>query len=448
MKRIENSRYAPPKDYHSLADEPLVLHCIKNRSSDNLVILIHGLTGQRYEYWGKMPQYLMEDIPHADLGLYQFRTAWQRFGAIKSIDLASEAEVLADQLRRLRRYKSIAIIGHSMGGVLAKAAISSLIKRNFEHHLKKICCLVLLAAPQLGSLRVPGWAKWISRDGRALYPHNLLLQSIDTDFSTKLNLDRTQNPAGKFTIPTSAIVGAEDFWVDALSAGIGVPTAQKFTVRASHGTIKCPKTKENDAYVAIREALDATFKPKQISHAAIEELIDEEASPVHVAQIRRIAESFFGNGITPDTVLHDFAHRGGMLWVIKHTIYTQEEERHRVVGYLCLIPLTSEAYQELVCGKLSGADLTTAHVPEKGIVPHAMYIGGVAALDFNSRAVVIHALKAQMDMAKRDGVLRTLTRPVSEDGMRLCHRYRFIPVNGGHGIGNLYEHFSDAAIGR
>lgn len=440
MKRIEHAKFNIPKDYKSLDEHSLILHAKRNSTSQNLVILVHGLTGHRYKYWNKLPQFLMEDLPDTDIGLYQYRTAWRRFGLFKSIDLESEARVLADQMRRLHRYKAIALVGHSMGGLLAKAAVSSLIGRNFEHHLKRVCCLVLLATPQLGSLRVPSWAKWLFRDGRALIPHNKLIQAIDTAFSTKLNLDRSLDPTGKYTIPAWAVIGAEDFWVDTLSAGIGIPEGQKHTIRASHGTVKSPSEKSDEAYAIIREALDATFKPKSPNAIATEDILEEEASAAHVPKIREIAVTYFGEDVTPEAVLQDFADHGDMLWVVKNIISTADEERLRIVGYMCMIPMLESAYRDVVSGKLKGAELTTEHVPPRDEQPFAIYIGAVAAKDFHSRAVVVHALKAQIDQAQRRGVTYFLTRPLTEDGLRLCERHRFMPLNGKRGMGQLYQH--------
>lgn len=448
MKRIETAKFSVPKDYKSLDSEPLVLHAKPRSSAETLIILVHGLTGHRYEYWGNLPQFLLEDIPGIDLGLYQYRTALRRFGWFKSIDIESEGRVLSGHLCRLRRYKSIAIISHSMGGLLIKSAICSMIDGNLDHHLKKLSCLVLLASPQLGSTRVPALAKLFSRDGRALYPHGPLMQRMDKVFGARLNLDKTVDPTGKFTIPTWAIVGAEDFWVDALSAGIGIPESQRHFIRGTHGSLKEPKLKSEDSYQLIRESIDATLKPTGVASATLEEIQEEAAAVTHVTKIREIAVKHFGNEVTPESVLLDFANRGGVLWIVKHTIVLPDEERQRIVGYLCLIPLDDSAYRDVLAGSLRGLDISVEHTPPIGENPAAIYIGAIAANDHYSKAVVIRALKAQIELAKRDNVTHFLTRPVTDDGLRLCHRHGFSPVNGAREKGALYMYDSDSQRGR
>jgi pimeloyl-ACP methyl ester carboxylesterase len=138
MIQIEQVLFTEPENLHENDEEPLVIHAKPPRLARNLVIFIHGLTGHRYGYWGNVPLYVFEDMPPADIGLYFYRTAWRRFGLFRSIDLEQEARVLADALRRLRGYQSVVLVGHSMGGLLAKAAIVDLIQRRHRHTLRHI----------------------------------------------------------------------------------------------------------------------------------------------------------------------------------------------------------------------------------------------------------------------------------------------------------------------
>ena len=49
-------------------------------------------------------------------------------------------------------------------------------------------------------------------------------------------------------IPTWAVLGASDFWVDMVSAGIGLSSSRKKVVRASHKQIVKPKSKDDSVY--------------------------------------------------------------------------------------------------------------------------------------------------------------------------------------------------------
>ena len=53
----------------------------------------------------------------------------------------------------------------------------------------------------------------------------------------------------KPVIPTYAVMGASDFWVDQLSAGIGLPTRQKKVALGAHTEVVKPGSKDSDPSV-------------------------------------------------------------------------------------------------------------------------------------------------------------------------------------------------------
>ena len=260
MKRLTADPFADPKDPDSLLDQPLVLHqrCDPT-ANDKLVIFVHGLGGSRYgekSTWGKFPQFLFEDLPEVDVGLYQYRTAISRLHITQSVSLEDEARVFADLIRDpLAKYNTIVLIGHSMGGLLCKAAIHRLIETNDRNTLSRIGGLILMATPQLGSLRVPGFLSALSYDARALKPHGALVTEINRAFEDHIALDEHSDSLTKTTIPTWAVEGINDLWVDSLSAGIGLASSRRKVVRGSHTSIVKPPNKEADAYVWVKERL-------------------------------------------------------------------------------------------------------------------------------------------------------------------------------------------------
>jgi|GEM_PF-3374391 len=438
MIKLQQEKFDNPKDPHCYDDEPIVIHSISSRVSKNLILLVHGLTGHRYGYWGKMPQFILDDFPQADVGLYFYRTAWKRFGRLKSIDLEQEARVLADSLRSIRLYDAVILVGHSMGGLLAKAAIADLIVRHHTRTLQHIVGLVLLASPQLGSMRVPAWAKLFSRDGRALYPHNETIRRIDTTLNARLSIDRSADPLDKYSVPTWAVIGAEDFWVDALSAGIGIPEQQKMTVRGSHGSIIQPASKDVAPYKFTRECLETSFRPKTGSSDSDEEILLDDASPDDVQNIRDLAVGFFGPDVTPEDVLVGFADAGGILKVVKRVIANGPDRRERFSGYFCAIPLSAQSAEAIKAGTLRGYELKAEHLPADTQATAALYIGAIAARDHYSRAVVLAGLRLHMQFLSTLGTKEFLAKPLTEDGLRLVRKHRFKPLQGDGGINAIY----------
>ncbi len=260
MHWITQPAYAPPQDGRQTDAHPLVVH---RRSaptaSRRLVIFVHGLCGSRYgarATWGSFPSLLFDDLPDVDIGLYRYDTAVRRLGFGRSISLEDEARVFAAILRdELDAYGQIVLIGHSMGGLLCKAAICALLETRQDHALDRIAGLILMATPQLGSLRMPGWLEAFSQDARALRPHGDFIDRVNTTFEDQIALDERIVTYRRQTIPTWSVEGANDFWVDRLSAGIGLASSRRKVVKGSHTSIVKPASRDDSAYAWVKERI-------------------------------------------------------------------------------------------------------------------------------------------------------------------------------------------------
>jgi len=253
MRLLVGSSFSEPDNVDSLVEEPLVVHQrVAPTGNNKLVLFVHGLGGSRYgedSTWGNFPRFLFEDLLELDIGMYQYRTLAGRFSFTKSVALEDESRVFADLVRdQLASYTNIVFIGHSMGGLLCKAVIHELVRRGDRNKLARIGGLILMATPQLGSLRVPGPLSRFSFDARALKPHGELVTKINQSFEDHIALDEDINVLGKATIPTWSVEGVSDLWVDPLSAGIGLASSRRKVVRGSHTSIVKPPNKDADAY--------------------------------------------------------------------------------------------------------------------------------------------------------------------------------------------------------
>ena len=274
---IHNDEFEKPTHGSVDPDEPLVIHC-RERDGRNrsLAIFVHGLGGSRYATWGDFPKFLYEDVHELDVALYSYRTALRRLKLTASIDLEKEAEVFADLLRDCSTtYRRIFLIGHSMGGLLIKTAIKDLIDRAERAALQSVGGLFLLAAPQAGSVRVPQSLSWLSRDMRALRPHSKLTAAVTRTFADRVAVSADGAGQKDYVIPTWIVAGAEDFWVDSLSAGLGVPANRRKTVRRSHTGVVKPKSKQDDTYRWVRDHVNNSVR--ESSADAVSELEERES---------------------------------------------------------------------------------------------------------------------------------------------------------------------------
>ncbi|NDP48350.1 MAG: alpha/beta hydrolase [Sulfuriferula multivorans] len=261
MIRLTADRFAEPSDALSLREQPLVVHQrVEPTVNDKLVIFVHGLGGGRYgtkSTWGNFPRFIFEDIPELDVGMYQYRTLKSRLHFTQSVSLQAEANVFADIIRdQLANYTNIVLIGHSMGGLLCKAVIHRLVESGARNALTRIGGLILMATPQLGSMRIPGFLSMFSYDARALKPHGEFVTKINRSFEDHIELDEKADTLRKETIPTWAVEGISDLWVDPLSSGIGLASSRRKVVRGSHTAIVKPSNKDADAYMWVKERVE------------------------------------------------------------------------------------------------------------------------------------------------------------------------------------------------
>ncbi len=234
---------------------------LESTTNNKLVIFVHGLGGSRYgekSTWGNFPRLIFEDLPQVDIGMYQYRTAAGRFFSAKSVSLQDESRVFADLVRdQLSGYGTIVLIGHSMGGLLCKAVIHQLVVSRERNALTGIGGLMLMATPQLGSLRVPGFLSAFSEDAQALKPHGELVRQINRTFEDYIALDENIHTLRKTTIPTWAVEGVHDRWVDSLSAGIGLISSRRKVVRGSHTSIVKPPDRNADVYGWVKQRIES-----------------------------------------------------------------------------------------------------------------------------------------------------------------------------------------------
>lgn len=251
-------------------DEPLVIHRHGEKPGHTLIVFIHGLGGKRYATWthGKLdpaksgfPKFLYEDFDQLDVGLYAYRSLLGRLKFWKSIPLETEAKVLAARLRQLTDdkggagYRTILLAGHSMGGILARAAIADLIRQGDARTLGAIKALLLMATPQGGSLRVPRFLSWLTSDSQALRAHGAVVTRIQEALVNHVVTERALLTAGKYHIPSYVVAAAEDNWVDRFTAGLNVTADYMNLVRGSHFSAVKPRSKDDDAYSWVKAKL-------------------------------------------------------------------------------------------------------------------------------------------------------------------------------------------------
>ncbi len=269
MRTLVQNTFVEPDNPGALDGEPLVIH-LRSEPTPNrvLIIFVHGLGGSRYgprSTWGFFPKFVFQGFSNVDVGLYQYRTLLGRLKFWESIDLSDEARVFADLIRDVildvirdvAPYEIVILVGHSMGGLLCEAAIAYLLDSGQEHVLPKIGGMILMASPQTGSQRIPSFLSVFSKDAHALQPHGKYVTSLQQTLTNRLWVQTggppPPPPPMRYQVPTWAILGSSDFWVDKLSASFQLPASQTAMIRGGHTQIVKPSTPEHDGYRYVRQ---------------------------------------------------------------------------------------------------------------------------------------------------------------------------------------------------
>src|SRR5262249_17482337 len=107
-----------------------VLIAHRDNGKDVAVVFVHGFQGHPGETWGQFPHWLMGDEHLNDWDVFSLgypTKLWLDVAGIWSAD--PELVTAADQLRpsakiRPKKYKSLALVAHSMGGLVVQPALA------------------------------------------------------------------------------------------------------------------------------------------------------------------------------------------------------------------------------------------------------------------------------------------------------------------------------------
>ena len=265
----------------------------ETEDANNLILFIHGFTGESSETFGNLPDMLMED-PELDgwdmkpFGYSQFiepehgKHVW---GGIRDI------QRIVDYLRTSVRYKfdkydRIAIVAHGLGGLIAQRAIL-----DFEEaHRNKLSHLILLACPSEGIPQEEiqaGWASEYAEIGR------------DSDFIRSLRKDWDRQFAGSHPFDLGVAAATDDQFVATESAFSSFPEETCHLLQDNHFSIVKTKGKDAEGYQLVQRILTQSefFKdfgdPRERNlalgkyDAVVRDLLDEasELDPQRLKQL-------------------------------------------------------------------------------------------------------------------------------------------------------------------
>lgn len=204
-------------------------------SPDTLIVFVHGWGGHGYKTWKTLPSELYQhESLRADIGLFDYTSGLRRRPG-NSPELELVVTDLLDELRDLTGYRHVAFVCHSMGGVLASAAL----RRSFERNdggkalANRVSCLIMLGSPRAGTRLMP-FGLIPSEDKHYLVLHSRVAESNAQFLTNYVDTSVVGELQRTYHVPHFIGVGAADSVVDSFSAGFGIPDAQKRVFRGTH----------------------------------------------------------------------------------------------------------------------------------------------------------------------------------------------------------------------
>ncbi len=226
----------------------------ETETANNLVLFVHGFSGEAGETFGEIPEMLvanskMDGWDMKSMGYSQFVTPdigkdiWAG-----SKDIERIAEYLVTSVKyKFDKYDRIAIVAHSLGGLIAQRAILDF-KEEFRD---KISHVILLGTPSKGIEPAKLEKLW-----------NNKYQEMSSDgvFITKLRAEWNEHYPDNYPFTMKVAGSAEDEYITLDSCF--KPFDEKYCVAIEGGHLQMvkPKNEDNDCYQLILNTLtDSEF---------------------------------------------------------------------------------------------------------------------------------------------------------------------------------------------
>jgi pimeloyl-ACP methyl ester carboxylesterase len=223
--------------------------------ASNLLIFVHGFTGDYRQTWGDLPLLLRADERFENFDFFLFGYLSPRWGrAADLLNIGLNLMTLV-RLEFNRKYDRLFFLCHSMGGLILKQGLARFLLDGQAHHLRKIEKVVFASTPHEGAVQASLLQKFGShlRYLRALAPETLEANRIWRErVVTSLDEDIAHENY-------SARLQLVNFW--GINDNI-VSRANAFALRGEeivlpgdHSSVVRPSSIDDESYVRLAQTL-------------------------------------------------------------------------------------------------------------------------------------------------------------------------------------------------
>lgn len=224
------------------------------------MLFVHGLGGNK-NTWGDFEQLLLADseiAPNIDIAFFNYPTKLIRFPFFsKSIRIQDLSQGLSTTIdHKYTKYPNILLVCHSLGGLIAKHYLISLLNRKEDNKIKEV---IFYATPHSGS----GFAKvsdlissnhWQARQLRK-----------DSDFIDLISQD-FGNYEDELRIKTTYVVGGLDAVVSRESSGLRHSKTIEFIPEKGHIDIVKPKDENDLVFLILKRSIKNSITSTSDEH--------------------------------------------------------------------------------------------------------------------------------------------------------------------------------------
>ena len=286
--------------------------------SMKVMVFIHGLYGGE-ETWGRTPTFLGDLLgPEWEVAKFSYRSK-PRGGNPSIPEIATQLEYWLND--NFSDAEGVFMAGHSMGGLVAKEYVLSILRRSKADELR-VKTIVLAAVPNSGSeaakiaskiplidgsqiegLRPPRRKRWFKRfGGRNYEPTFVELQQRDWAARINTTVDYVK-AAGRANIDVHVLYAVNDQYVDPESARGLFPDA--VPVAGDHRSIVKPGSPDDPIVSTISGWIlrlpedEPPVPPKYLPTGRIHYIEPSRALSIHYARLElRVRQAFYAQRIS------------------------------------------------------------------------------------------------------------------------------------------------------
>lgn len=236
-----------------------VITSFRQEGASNLVLFVHGFSGDAAASFGEIPQLLMANNAMNGWDLMPLGYSQHVKPEMGKTVWASESDInrIADYLRsviehKFNNYQRIALIGHSLGGLVIQQAIVEL----DTDVLKRVSHVLCFATPSDG-ISSEALAKLCEAENSALQQGGSFIRTLRKEWSSKFGHG--------FPFRFKVIAATNDEFVPIASSLQPFEKAHQITLDGSHFSIVQQSDIENDTYQLILQSLTGNTFHQQYS---------------------------------------------------------------------------------------------------------------------------------------------------------------------------------------